>query len=98
MHNFFYNYSEANKADQDQNVPTLETVKSRFTSLAILVTFKNLIIKLFGVNNRHQDKRGQIKNYFFLFISLTTKTYVLGAQKNCLNETVLLSTLNICLE
>ena len=26
------------------------------------------------------------------------KTYVLGAQKNCLNETVLLSTHNICFD
>ena len=26
----------------------------------------------------------------------STKTYIVGAQKNCLNETVLLSTQNIC--
>ena len=35
-----------------------------------------------------------IKNYFPHF---STKTYDVGAQKNHLNETVLLSTRNICL-
>ena len=33
------------------------------------------------------------KNIFFYF---STKTYVVGTQKNRLNETVLLSTQNIC--
>ena len=33
------------------------------------------------------------KNLIFLF---STKTYVVGTQKNRLNETVLLSTLSIC--
>ena len=32
-----------------------------------------------------------------LFSYFSTKTYVVGTQKNRLNETVLLSTLNICL-
>ena len=32
-----------------------------------------------------------------LFSYFSTKTYVVGTQKNCLNETVLLSTNNICL-
>ena len=31
------------------------------------------------------------------FSNLSTKTYVVGTQKNRLNETVLLSTKNICL-
>ena len=30
------------------------------------------------------------------FLSITLNIYVLGAQKNCLTETVLLSTHNIC--
>ena len=34
--------------------------------------------------------RKKKKSYF------STKTYVVGTQKNCLNETVLLSTQNIC--
>ena len=38
------------------------------------------------------DKR-VIKNYFSYF---STKTYVVGTQKNRLNETVLLSTQNKC--
>ena len=35
------------------------------------------------------DKSVQLKNFFFYF---STKTYVVGTQKNRLNETVLLST------
>ena len=35
-----------------------------------------------------------MKNYFCYF---SNKTYVVGTQKNCLSETVLLSTQNICL-
>ena len=31
-----------------------------------------------------------------LFSYFSTNTYVMGTQKNCLNETVLLSTQNIC--
>ena len=37
--------------------------------------------------------RVHTKNFFFYF---STKTYVVGTQKNRLNETVLLSTQNIC--
>ena len=33
-----------------------------------------------------------------MFVYFSTKTYVVGIQKNCLNETVLLSTQNICLK
>ena len=33
------------------------------------------------------------KNLIFLFLN---KTYIVGTQKNCRNETVLLSTQNIC--
>ena len=32
-----------------------------------------------------------------IFSYLSTKTYVVGTRKNCLNETVLLSTQNTCL-
>ena len=32
------------------------------------------------------------------FSYFSTKTYVVGAQKNCLNEMVLLSTQNTCLK
>ena len=38
--------------------------------------------------------RVRIGNYFLYFSS---KTYVVGTQKNCLDETVLLSTQNTCL-
>ena len=31
-----------------------------------------------------------------LFSYFSTKTYAVGTQKNCLNETVLLSTKNMC--
>ena len=43
---------------------------------------------------RPPDKSGVLKNYFLYFLS---KTYVFGIQKNRLNETVLLSTQNTCL-
>ena len=36
------------------------------------------------------------KSVIFFFSYFSTKTYVVGAQKNCLNETVLLNTQNIC--
>ena len=42
---------------------------------------------------RPQDKSAYWK-FFFYF---STKTYVVGTQKNRLNETVLLSTQNTCL-
>ena len=37
--------------------------------------------------------KGAYQKLIFLF---STKTYVVGTQKNCLNQTVLLSTQNIC--
>ena len=40
------------------------------------------------------EKKSIPENYFSYF---STKTYVVGTQKNRLNETVLLSTQNICL-
>ena len=43
---------------------------------------------------RPQDKSAYWKIIFFYFSS---KTYVVGTQKNCLNKTVLLSTQNTCL-
>ena len=48
-------------------------------------------------DNSVGDRVGEIviiENYFSYF---PTKIYVLGTQKNRLNETVLLSTLNTCL-
>ena len=42
----------------------------------------------------HPDKSAYLKIYFFYF---STKTYVVGTQKNRLNETVLSSTQNTCL-
>ena len=41
------------------------------------------------------DLQCAIKNYFSHF---STKTYVVGTQKNCLIETILLSTKNTCLK
>ena len=49
-------------------------------------------IPMFIQAYRKESERA-IKNYFFHFL---TKTYVVGTQKNGLNETVLLSTKNIC--
>ena len=43
---------------------------------------------------RPPDKSAYLKKYFLYFSS---KTYVVGTQKNRLNETVLLSTQNTCL-
>ena len=39
--------------------------------------------------------KGAQSKYFLIYFS--TKTYVVGTLKNRLNETVLLSTLNLCL-
>ena len=44
--------------------------------------------------NAGKSSRLSIENYFPYS---STKTYIVGAQKNCLNETVLLSTQNTCL-
>ena len=46
------------------------------------------------LGNRPSDK-SVYWNFFFLYFS--SKTYVVGTQKNRLNETVLLSTKNTCL-
>ena len=51
-------------------------------------------LRTFIIIYRPPDKSVQLKNYFSYF---STKTYVVGTQKNRLNETVLLSTQNICL-
>ena len=67
--------------------------------------FKNLVRALRGFLNisadeksrrllAHKGLRVRTKIIFFLFLN---QTYVVGTQKNCLNETVLLSTQNICL-
>ena len=47
-----------------------------------------------GFVGRPPEKRAHLK---IIFSYLSTKTYVVGVQKNRLNETVLLSTHNICL-
>ena len=44
----------------------------------------------------HEGTYIRARNDFFSFY-FSTKTYVVGIQKNRLNETVLLSTQNICL-
>ena len=54
----------------------------------------NLLNKL-GKDIKMQGLSSIIENDFSHFL---TKTYVLGTQKNLLNETVLLSTQNTCLE
>ena len=54
----------------------------------------NLLNKL-GKDIKMQGLSSIIENDFSYFL---TKTYVLGTQKNLLNETVLLSTQNTCLE
>ena len=54
-------------------------------------SFWGLINLITGQGSR---KECILENYFLFFSS---KTYVVGTQKNCLNETVLLSTQNTCL-
>ena len=44
-------------------------------------------------NMQASSKQCKIENYFSYF---STKTYVVGTQKNRLNETVHLNTQNIC--
>ena len=50
--------------------------------------------KFYNLETRPPDKCMIIENYISCF---STKTYVVGTQKYRLNETVLLSTQNICL-
>ena len=55
------------------------------------------VARMQAPDNSVGDRVGEIviiENYFSYF---PTKIYVLGTQKNRLNETVLLSTLNTCL-
>ena len=46
-----------------------------------------------GLNVNRPLVNSVYQNYFSYF---STKTYVVGTQKNCLNETVLLRNQNIC--
>ena len=46
-------------------------------------------LSIYGQSSRPPDKEYVLENYFLHFSS---KTYVVGTQKNHLNETVLLST------
>ena len=50
----------------------------------------------FRVCDMKQLERTLGKNLLDLVRNFSTKTYDVGTQKNCLNETVLLSTQNIC--
>ena len=60
-------------------------------------TFKNFanlpVIQFAPQYNRLTDMSDKFENHFSYF---STKTYVVSTQKNGLNETVLLSTQNIC--
>ena len=48
-------------------------------------------------NDSHTYKQALVKSaYQNIKFSFSTKTYVVGTQKNLLNEMVLLSTHNIC--
>ena len=58
-------------------------------------TWQSLGLFLGQRAGRPPDKNALAENYFSHF---STKTYVVGTQKNPLNVTVLLSTLNICLK
>ena len=51
--------------------------------------------KVLALGSHSSRKECVIK---ILFSNFSTKTYVVGTQKNGLNETVLLSTQNICLK
>ena len=59
----------------------------------VVLIFSVLYIHDHTFPGRPLEKRAYLKisSYF------STKTYVVGTQKNCLNETVLLNTQNICL-
>ena len=58
-----------------------------------LENIHNFMLKI-SVNLKLCVVRSKKKIIFFYF---STKTYVVGTLKNCLNETVLLSTQNTCL-
>ena len=53
----------------------------------------NNIINKNNINNNRPPDKSAIENYVLYFLA---KTYVVGTQKNRLNETVLLSTQNAC--
>ena len=57
------------------------------------IQFVKLDIPVFHAAAKPPDKSALSKKYFYF----STKTYVVGTQKNRLNETVLLSTHNLCL-
>ena len=63
---------------------------------ALIKTADFTLAKRDSIKNDYQNPRkGWVtKNYFSYFLS---ETYVVGTQKNRLNETVLLSTQNTCL-
>ena len=56
-------------------------------------SFKNIINLLNGLDSDQVQHYVVLENYFLYF---STKTYVVGTQKNRLNERVLLSTQNTC--
>ena len=59
---------------------------------------KQLTIALYFESENNLEVRTLVKSaYQKIFSYFSTKTYVVGTQKNLLDETVLLSTQNICL-
>ena len=69
-------------------------IKLQFViKIFVLSIFEWLLKTVFTVNIRPPDK-SVLESYFLYYSS---KTYVVGIQKNRLNETVLLSTQNVCL-
>ena len=63
-----------------------------YCTICVLVLARSLRIKIKQYINRPL-KKSAYQNYFSYF---STKTYIVGTQKNRLNETVLLRTQNIC--
>ena len=61
--------------------------------------FAHVIINKLNILYSHRASLAKILSVKLeLFSYPSVKTCVLGAQKNCLNETVLLSTHNICFD
>ena len=71
---------------------TCDTCPLGYTTLAAGATHIGMCS--YGRYNRTLVKSVCVTEKCFSYFS--TKTYVVGTQKNCLNETVLLSTQNIC--
>ena len=100
------------KLNKIKHMPGMYTIKPKSTQCALITSTKaeeytsnnypdNCMCNLdqhfhlfpIGLHNL-SDLQCAIENYFSHF---STKTYVVGTQKNCLIETILLSTPNTCL-